>query len=239
MPERAAKPRAARTEEITDADVASYLREHGDFLIRHPDLLGVLTPPACYKGKGLLDLQAFMIERLQQAVREGGNREDALLGAARSNLVSQGRIHAAVVALMEARGFAELIETVTTDLATRLDVDVAALCIEAVPGESARASATGIRVLEEGAVDGFIGRGRECLFGADGPGGAALFGAAATLVRTQALVRVRIRDEGPTGLLALGSRDPDRFHAGQGSELLVFLGATLGLSIRGWLCRGG
>ena len=238
MPERAEKPNDARAEAISDTEVASYLRAHADFLSRHPDLVGVLTPPAFYHGKGLLDLQAFMIERLQDAVREGGEREDALLGAARSNLVSQGRIHAAVVALLEARGFAELIETVTTDLATRLDVDVAALCIEAVPGESARASATGIHVLAQDAVDGFIGRGRECLLGADGPGGSALFGAAATLVRTQALVRVRIRGEGPAGLLALGSRDPERFHAGQGTELLVFLGATLGLSIRGWLFRG-
>ncbi len=239
MPERAQRPHETRTEEISDAEVASYLRTHGDFLNRHPDLLRVLTPPAFYKGKGLLDLQAFMIERLQVAVREGGEREDALLGAARSNLVSQGRIHAAVLALFEARGFGELIETVTTDLATRLDVDVAALCIEAGPGESARASQTGIRVLEEGAVEGIVGRGRECLLGSDSPAGGELFGAAATLVRSQALVRVRIRGEGPAGLLALGSRNPDRFHSGQGTELLVFLGATLGLSIRGWLCRGG
>lgn len=239
MPERAEKPREARSEEISDDEVASYLRTHPDFLNRYPDLASALTPPTHYKGKGVLDLQAFLLERLQEVVSEGGEREAALLEAARSNLVSQGRIHAAVVALLEARGFAELIETVTTDLAARLDVDVAALCIEAAPGESARASATGIRVLEEGAVDGIIGRGRECLLGTDATDRATLFGAAASLVRTQALVRVRIRGEGPAGLLALGSRDPNRFHAGQGTELLVFLGATLGLSIRGWLSRGG
>ena len=237
MPERARKSHEAKSEELSAAEVASYLSEHPDFLNRHPDVLSVLTPPAFYTGKGLLDMQAFMVERLQGAVRDGGEREDALLAAGRSNLVSQGRIHAAVLALLEARGFADLIETVTTDLATRLDVDVAALCIEACPGESARASA--IRVLEEGAVDGLIGRGRECLLARDLADGAALFGAAATLVRTQALVRVRIRGDGPAGLLALGSRDAERFHPGQGTELLVFLGATLGLSIRGWLGRGG
>ena len=238
MAERAEKPQEARAEEISEEEISSYLRAHPDFLNRHLDLVPVLTPPTYYKGKGLLDLQAFMIERLQDAVGAGGEREDALLAAARSNLVSQSRIHTAVVALLEARGFAELIETVTTDLAAQLHVDVAALCIEAGPGESARASATGIRVLEEGAVDGILGRGRECLLGTDATDWATLFGAAASLVRTQALVRVRIRGEGPAGLLALGSREPDRFRTGQGTELLVFLGAILGLSIRGWLSRG-
>ena len=38
--------------------------------------------------------------------------------------------------------------------------------------------------------------------------------------------------------LALGSRDPAKFHAGQGSELLGFLGRVLEFAIRGWLERG-
>jgi uncharacterized protein YigA (DUF484 family) len=237
--ERAQKSHDAKTEELSDTNVASYLRAHPDFLNCHPEVVSVLTLPALHKGKGVLDLQAFMVERLQSAVAEGSEREDALLTAGRANLVSQGRVHAAVVALLEAHGFAELIETVTTDLAVHLDIDVAALCIEASPGETARASATGIRVVDEGSVDGLIGRGRECLLGQNLADGAEVFGAAATLVRSQALIRVRVRGEGPIGLLALGSRDPDRFHSGQGIELLVFLGATLGLSIRGWLSRGG
>ena len=239
MPERAERPHESRSEEDSDGEVALYLRAHRDFLTRHPDLLEVLAPPVSYNGKGVLDMQAFMVERLQREVREGREREDALLAAGRSNLVSQGRVHAAILSLLEARGFAELIETVTTDLAALLDVDVAALCIEAGPGESPRASATAIRVVEEGAVDGLIGKGRECLVGSDPADTAAFFGEASSLVKTQALVRVRIRGEGPAGLLALGSRDPDRFHPGQGTELLAFLGTTLGLTIRGWLCRGG
>ena len=238
MPERAAKSHESRGEEDSD-EIVLYLRTHRDFLTGHPDLLEVLAPPVSHDGNGVLDMQAFMVERLQREVGEEREREGALVAAGRSNLVSQGRVHAAILSLLEARGFAELIEKVTTDLAALLDVDVAALCIEAGAGESPRASGTAIRVIETGAVDALIGRGRECLVGSDSADAAALFGEAASLVKTLALVRVRIRGEGPAGLLALGSRDPGRFHPGQGTELLAFLGATLGLAIGGWLFRGG
>ena len=37
------------------------------------------------------------------------------------------------------------------------------------------------------------------------------------------------------GLLAIGSREEGKFLPAQGTELLIFLGRVLGLSIRSWL----
>ena len=42
-------------------------------------------------------------------------------------------------------------------------------------------------------------------------------------------------DVTPQAMLALGSRQPEHFHPGQGTELLVFLAGTLQQCIRMWL----
>ena len=65
----------------------------------------------------------------------------------------------------------------------------------------------------------------------------ALFGSAAPLVKSQALLRLQLKRDAPCGLLALGSREATRFHSGQGTELLAFLGRGLELCFRGWLDR--
>ena len=62
-----------------------------------------------------------------------------------------------------------------------------------------------------------------------------LFGAAAGLVRSEALIRLSIGDATPEALLALGSRDAEHFQEGQGTELLGFLARVVEGSIRGWL----
>ena len=217
------------------AEVVAYLRSHPDFLARRPELFAELLAPTRHVGGGIVDMQRYIIERLQQQIAEAGTREQGLVTAGRSNLSSQGRVHAAVLALLEARSFEELIERVATDLARLLDVDVAVLCIEAASGAATGASAAGVQVIEPGEVDRRLGPGHDCLLNSEVEADGKLFGGAATLVRSQALVRISVRCGCPAGLLALGSRAPRHFEAGQGTELLRFLADALGGCIRGWL----
>ena len=66
-------------------------------------------------------------------------------------------------------------------------------------------------------------------------GPAEIFGSASDLVRSAAVSRIYEDDVMPAGLLALGSRTPDMFQPGQGTELLAFLTRVLGLVLRRWL----
>ena len=237
-------PSGTRPEKVTAAAVVAYLRAHPKFLARHPELFADLTPPAHRNGRNVLDMQSFIIDRLQSQIDEGRDREGELVSACRGNLSSQGRIHAAVLALMEARSLEELIETVTTDLANLLDVDVASLCVEASEADQLRAEGpaqgvAGIFMLEPGEVDARLGAERDCLLRGNIIADGRLFGGGASLVAAEALVRLQFGKEGPSGLLALGSRDSERFHLGQGTELLSFLAAVLALCIRGRLAAGG
>lgn len=237
-PEDASKtlpePGAGLGHEPSAAEVAAYLCTHPDFLIEHPELVAVLTPPEIRRGDNILDLQHFMMERLRSDLAQLKGQQRALIATSRSNLSSQNRIHAAVLALMEATSFEQLLQVVTTDLVVLLDVDVVTIGVESA-AEQPRLPLPGIRLLPTGTVAGLLGAERPALLSNDIEGDLHLFGDAAGLVRSEALLRLTVNEEGPPGLLCIGTRRPDRFHPGQGTELLCFLARALEVTMGGWL----
>jgi uncharacterized protein YigA (DUF484 family) len=182
-------------------------------------------------------MQRYMLERLRGELGKLQDSQNDLIATARENLSIQSRIHASILALLGATTLEHLIEVITTDLAVHLEVDSVVLGFEALdrvaPGQQAR----GLRLFPRGRIDRLMAGAREVLLIADAPGDSELFGSAATLVRSQALLRMQLRRDAPMGVLAFGARDPQKFHPGQGSELLTFLGRVVELSIRAWLER--
>jgi uncharacterized protein len=220
----------------TGAEVADFLRRHPDFLVEHPDLLRLLTPALHERKDGAVDLQRYMLDRARGDLAKLQAAHNDLVTTSRSNLTGQSRIHAGVLAMLEARTLEHLIEIIITDLAMHLDVDSVALGFEALDRATSDAGARGLKLLPKGKVDKLLG-GRDVVLKADEPGDVAIFGGAATLVRSQALLRLQLKRDAPHGILAFGSRVPDKFHSGQGTELLGFLARTVELTMRGWLDR--
>jgi hypothetical protein len=217
------------------AQVAGYLRRHPDFLAENPELLEVLTPPARARGDGVLDLQSYLVERLRDEVDEMRQARDELVRAGRSNMAAQGRVHEAVLALLGTKSFEHLIEIVTTDLAIMLNLDAVTLGVERCGQDLPPVRLGGLYQLEPDTVDTVIGPGRRVMLRGEIEGDPAIFGAGAGLVASEALIRLDISPATPAALLALGARQPDQFHSGQGTELLIFLGGTLEHCIRAWL----
>jgi uncharacterized protein YigA (DUF484 family) len=226
---------AAETRGIGAEDVAAYLRKHPDFLAERADLLAVLTPPALRRGDSVVDMQHFMLQRLRSDLARAKTQQRALIATSRSNLTSQNRIHAAVLAILGATSFEQLLQTVTTDLAVLLDVDVVTIGVESAASAQPRLPLHGIQILRSGTVDDLLGAERDAMLRADTAGDAALFGSAAGLVRSQALLRLDVSEHAPVGLLCIGTRRPDKFHPGQGTELLSFLARVTELTIAAWL----
>ncbi|MBP2301500.1 DUF484 family protein [Azospirillum picis] len=222
------------TPTLSSEDVRAYLRNHPDFLVQNADLVHHLTPPSIDRGRGVVDLQAFMVERLRSELRTLKDQQRELIGTSRANLNSQNRIHAAVLFLLDAQSFEQLIQTITTDLAVLLDLDVACLVIESNGTDMPHVHRSGVRVVEAGAIDGRLGRADVVLNG-DIEGDPEIYGPGAGLVRSEALIRIQVSSETPDGMLAFGSREPDTFHGGQGTELVGFLARVIERVIRGWL----
>lgn len=221
-------------EEVTAEQVAAYLRAHPDFLVQRPDLIQELTPPSRHRGGSVVDFQHFMLERLRVDNVKLREQRQELVNIARNNLNHQGRVHAAVLSMLEAQTFEQLIQVVTSDLAVRLDVDVTMLIVESNGDDIPHVHRSGVRVVEPGSVESWLG-GRETLLRNNIQGDPEIYGSAAGLVRSEALVRLRVSSETPVGLLAFGSRDPGALNEGQGTELIGFLARTIERCIQAWL----
>jgi uncharacterized protein len=219
------------------AEVADYLVRHPDFFALHSDLLHAMTPPSARHGNGVLDFQRFVTERLQEDLAKFKRGHDEIIAASRANISSQGRIHTTVLALLGARTLEHLIEITTVDLALHLEVDAVVLGFESHDRTPINAASRGLRLWPKGRTDSWVPVGREVMLSGPVVADPALFGSAAPLVKSQALLRLQLKRDAPSGLLALGSRDAGRFHGGQGTELLAFLGRGLELCFRGWLDR--
>jgi hypothetical protein len=236
-PVRGALPAPVRPVEIGARDVLTYLREHPDFLERRPDALRLLRAPARSIGDGVLDFQHFLLERLRHDLARLEDEQKTLIATSRGNLATQCRVHKAVLSMLRAGSFEQLLQIVTIDLAVLIDVDIVTLGVENAALRTARLPMQGIHLLPSGTVDRLLGPNRDALLCTDIQGDPALYGGAAGLVRSQALLRLAFSRSAPVGLMCLGTRAADTFQPGLGTELLSFLARTLEITIAQWLDR--
>ncbi len=235
-----AAPEGTAAPEISGRDVVAYLRRHPDFLDHHPEALRSLRPPTRDVNSGsnggtVLDFQHFLLDRLRHDLIRLNAEHRTLLATSRGNLASQSRVHKAVVTILAASSFEQLLQIATTDLAVLLDVDVVTIGVESAAMPTSRLPVHGIHLLQTGTVEHLLGADRTAALSADIHGDVALFGGGAGLVRSQALLRLSFGRGSPVGLLCIGARKPGRFHAGLGTELLTFLARALGITIGQWL----
>lgn len=223
------------TASLRDSLILEYLRDHPDFLSNHPELLESQSLPARYGSDGIADLQHFLVEKLRADIAKLRSQQEEIVSNSRDNLNTLERIHRAVLDLLEAETFAQFIEIVVADLATQLDVDAVRLCIEKSDLAFHGPRPEGLRLLDRGQVQQFLGRGQRALLREEAPPEPELFGEIAPLIRSDALVRLNISPEAPPALLAFGTRHPGYFHSGQGTEMLCFLAGIIAFGIRSWL----
>ena len=224
---------------VRAADVIAYLREHPDFLDKHPGALRLLRAPSRVTGEdAVLDFQRFMLERLRGDLRRIEDEHKSLIALSRGNLASQCRVHKAALTMLRAQSFEHLLQIVTTDLAVLIDVDVVTLGVESTAAPTTRLPLPGIHLLRAGMVEELLGPDRDVLLCTDVRGNPALFGVAAGLVRSQALLRLSFGRAGPVGLMCMGTRKLGTFHPGLGTELLSFLARAVEITIAQWLERG-
>lgn len=221
-------------DELNDETIAHWLKSHPDFFVRHPGLLNHMNVPKSISGDNIADFQAHMVERLRTDKEKAIAAKREIVETARSNMNNQARMHAGVLRLLEARSFDEFIQMITTDLATILDVDIAALVVEASGHDIPHVHTTGVRVVPGGTIDQWMGESA-VLLQSDISGIEAIYGGGAGLVRSQALARVDIAHDTPPAIVAFGSRDPHMFQDGQGTELIAFLSAAVERLFRAWL----
>jgi uncharacterized protein YigA (DUF484 family) len=222
----------------TEAEsVADYLRANPDFLNNHPDLLRILTTPSRWEeGDTLVDLQSVMLEKAREESQELKDAANLLINTTRSNMMIQTRTNAGIIALINAANLENLIHVICYDLPMLLDVDAVSMCFEAGEQGQPELGNGDIKWLAPGAVDTVLGGNDQFtkLLEETNDDG-TVFGEAAGIVQSAALVRLSPGGGIGYGLLALGARERGAFHSGQGTDLLIFIARVVDQCLTRWL----
>ena len=207
---------------LSDDQVIDFLRESPDFLVRNPDIFDDMEAPARWSGDGVVDMQHYLISRNRTEMDELRDCAQDVIETSRSNMSTQTRSHAAVLSLMVAREWGDIVHVVSHDWPLLLDVDVVAMAFEPPDRPSPLLAGSDIGKLAAGSVDLLIGDDQDARLLREAQDDGTLFGSGAGLVKSAALMRMRPGAGLPPGILALGARSVT-FHPGQGTELLGFL----------------
>jgi uncharacterized protein len=214
--------------ELDDDGVAAFLAAHPDFFRRHTALLGQMNiPHDCGGAVSLLEYQAHV---LRSANRELRTRLEELLAVARDNDRAAERLHRLTLELLCADGLESILFSLKDSLRSDFQADVVAvrllvqaehaLAPELVERDHPDLALFAPTLQEQRAVCGpLTGIQLAYLFGDSGRG-----------IASTALVP--IVDEECLGLLAIGSRESERFQPGMGTVFLRQLGTLLGRALR-------
>lgn len=222
------------TETVSEESVLAFLRENPSFLQQYPEFLSALPPEAAQTGN-VVDFQQLMVQKLRADKKSVEDNQRLLVDNVRNNMTVQARIHAAVLRLLDARDLQEMVDILNAELPVMLEVDVIALVMEGATDLHQGETYHGIRLVEPMFVDNHLGPDRETLLQANIIGDPRIFGPAARLVKSQALVRMNIAQNVPDGLLAFGSRNPLLFTENQGTEMVSFLSDVVERLLRRFL----
>ncbi|MBS0591166.1 MAG: DUF484 family protein [Proteobacteria bacterium] len=216
---------------VTAAEVASYLRRHPTFLHEYPDLALTLLPPR-EEGK-TTSLASYQLDVLRDKNRELGRRLTELVHIANDNEQLVQRVHALNVSLMRETTLAGSVRRIVAGLREDFSTEFVCLVLfhadpELPAAEWLIVQPQGVPALPEFAEffrqdEALCGRLQENKLD-------FLFGAKAEQVRSSALLPLGDK-ETPSGMLAIGSVDANRFYPGMGTLFLKLIGETVAARI--------
>jgi uncharacterized protein YigA (DUF484 family) len=180
----------------------------------------------------VIQFEERAVATLRERLGEAESARADLAAFARGHSGAVATIHSAVIAAMEADDFDALKAVVTRDWPAMLGLDCVAMAL-LIGDQGFRIDSHGVSRCEAALIRRAAGQvGEVALRSVER--GHPLFGKAAEWVRAEALVAVEADAPYPRGLLLLGQAGAAADASDQGSQLLQFLGASLGAMLRRW-----
>ena len=205
-----------KSERLGAHEVAAYLRRHPEFLRQFPDLRLTLVVPR--EDGPAASLASYQLDVLRDKNRELNRRLHELFANAQGNERLAVRTHQLTLGLMRQDNAADSVRAMAASLAEDFQGDsVRMVLFKPIRGLE---DAPWLQVLP--ADDAALAPFRDCLHDGEPLCGrlqpekhALLYGEQADQVQSSALLPMP-----GVGLLAVGSRDPNRFYPGMGTLFL-------------------
>ncbi|MGI9307737.1 MAG: DUF484 family protein [Gammaproteobacteria bacterium] len=222
-----------QAEEISEEDVASYLRAHPEFFEQHQNLLNNLRLPHS-AGTGAVSLVEKQVSTLRQNNTQLEQKLHDLVDVARNNDALATKIHTLATGLIAAGNRNEVITILEENLRTSFSADQAVLVLFGDSEEHASVVGRFLRVIDRS--DELIAPFKTFLdSGAPRCGHIRdaqrdfLFGEGTLEIGSAALVPLGSNAE--AGFLAIGNRDAEYFHPGKSMDFLSRLGDLVGCAL--------
>lgn len=211
-------------QDITEEDVATYLKNHSGFFLKRDDLLLELElAHSSGKAVSLLERQVTLLRERNMDIR---NRLAGLLENARNNDQLFDKTKQLVLSLIEAQGLDAIVNTFNRSLLSDFEIDFSSLTLfgnpnqhrslvsRMVPVDTAYQQIPGL-LKNNNAICGVL-REEELQF---------LFADQAEFIGSAAVVPLSYGN--PLGVVAIGSKDPNHFRSSMGTTFLGYIAEVL------------
>ncbi len=209
--------------------IAAYLLAHPDFFERHLDILQTLrVPHVCGSAVSLLERQMQLMRDQNQQLRQ---RLQELVQVARENDGLAVRMQNLNLVLIETQALDDLLHRVQNMLRDEFNADFAALKLSLTRPQCGLSERDRLSTAALEACHDVLYRDHPWCGRPTSQQSRWLFDEAAPEVASAALIPLLVAEEW-RGLLAIGSRDPERFYPGAGTVFLSRIGELVSRALQ-------
>jgi uncharacterized protein YigA (DUF484 family) len=212
-----------RTSDEHEEQIADYLIRHPDFFDRHPDALAAIDIP--HPTGDAVSLIERQVRTLRDQSARYRRQLENLVTVARENDSLAKRLHRLTLALIETHSFDEVLNTLQDELRDQFKADAVEMKLFATEQLDAHAHEPGPALFRD-----FLQRARPNCGQLDRNKLEYLFGPQAGETGSAALIPLAAPPL--AGVLAIGSRDPDRFHEGKSVDFLQRLAEVVSAKLQ-------
>ncbi len=207
-----------------EQQICDYLLSHPGFFVRHIDVLNDLRVP--HKTGGAVSLLEHKVRMLQDKTEAYQKQLQELVTVARDNEQLNQRLHRLTLNLIEAQSREDILATLQDELRERFNADAVELKLFSTRElEEAQVSESSLAMFRT-----FMNTDKPTCGPLKADKLRTLFGEQAGDEGSAALIPIRTSDL--SGILAIGSKDRQRFHSGKSVDFLVRLGELVSLSLQ-------
>ncbi len=209
-----------------EAEVIRYLNDHPDFFSKHPNILRDMQIP--HESGSAVSLIEKQVEMLRGQVQSYQASMEDLVEVARNNDTLQERMHRLTLELIDAATFDEVLKALEDELHDDFQADAVELRLfsssqlqDHLDAELPDHTSTFEEFFNNNKpICGPLAREQiDFIFGAEGD-------------QISSAALIPLKSEGVLGLLAIGSRDPQRFVPHHGTEFLTRLGEIISRTLK-------
>lgn len=212
---------------LDEQQILSFLRSNPDFFEQHTELLTELKLPH-QSGTAV-----SLIERQVTALREQNEQLKSrllnLIQVARDNDRLNSRMHSMIMDLIKANSMTALLDTLNEHLHNEFNADAIAVHLTDINETQARESGVKTLVITgnlKTQITEVLDAGKPLCGRLTQEQLVTLFNEQATALQSAAVIPIGTKAE--QGLLAIGSREANRFFPGMGTHFLSHLGELVG-----------